>query len=403
MPRLAIVCTHPIQYFAPVFSQLAARDDLDVRVFYGWRGATEKALDPGFGQKIAWDIPLLEGYDYEFVTNVAEDPGSHHYKGIDLPDLIPALKKWQPDAILVYGWCYKSHLKAMRHFKGKVPVLFRGDSTLLNESPGWRRWARRMALRWVYRSVDLGLYVGTNSRRYFEAHGLGKDQLWFAPHSVDNRRFSATEEGVQLLPGSNQTLRQQLSIADSDILFMFVGKLEPIKNPDLLISAFHRLNTANCHLVFVGSGPLEQSLRDLSYPRVHFLGFQNQQSLPAIYSASDVVILPSKSETWGLALNEAMAGGKAIIASDRVGAAVDLIEEGKNGWVCKVNDLDSLVDCLKSAATVGRAGLTQMGERSKQIIDDWTIERQVDAIAAAVNDIVSRQRKVPRRKAGQTT
>ena len=393
MLRLAIVCTHPIQYFAPVFSQLASRADLTVRVFYGWRGATEQAMDPGFGQKISWDIPLLEGYDYEFVENVAQDPGSHHFRGIDLPDLNQTLERWKPDAILIYGWCYKSHLKTMRHFHGRIPVLFRGDSTLLNESSGWRRWARRVALRWVYRYVDLALYVGTNSRKYFEAHGLRTDQLVFAPHSVDNRRFASLRHDDHQNSMTRIDVRKQLSIPHDHVLFMFVGKLEPIKNPLLLVQAFAQLDQPQTHLVFVGSGPLQQSLVEQLVPRVHFLGFQNQQALPDMYAAADLIILPSKSETWGLVLNEAMACGCAVMASDRVGAAVDLIEENHNGWICKVNDLASLIDCLKAAASKGRDGLAEMGFRSRQIIDDWTNERQVDAIAAAVAQVATIRRK----------
>jgi hypothetical protein len=147
--RLAIVCTHPIQYFAPVFCALSEQRDLQVRVFYGWKGAVEKTLDHGFGQKFAWDIPLLDGYEFEFVPNVARDPGTHHFRGIDLPALRERIKAWKPDALVVYGWRYKAHLAAMRYFHGKIPILFRGDSTLLNERPGWRRWGRGRVLRLV--------------------------------------------------------------------------------------------------------------------------------------------------------------------------------------------------------------------------------------------------------------
>ena len=139
--KLAIVCTHPIQYLAPVFGQLANRQELDIRVFYGWEG-TSATSDPGFGQKVVWDIPLLEGYNHEFVPNVAQRPGSHHFNGIDLPTLNKRIETWNADALLVYGWSYRAHLAALRYFKGRIPVLFRGDSTLLNDRPGLRRIER---------------------------------------------------------------------------------------------------------------------------------------------------------------------------------------------------------------------------------------------------------------------
>ena len=118
--RLAIVTTHPIQYYAPVFKLLA--DKIDVKVFYTWGSEAMEKFDPGFGKAISWDIPLLDGYSYEWVKNTAPNPGSHHFKGIINPNLINQIKFWQADAILVYGWAYDSHLKVIRHFKNKLPI-----------------------------------------------------------------------------------------------------------------------------------------------------------------------------------------------------------------------------------------------------------------------------------------
>ena len=168
MKRLAIVTTHPIQYNAPLFELLSQRKKITIKVFYTW-GETviEKKYDPGFGKVIEWDIPLLDGYDYEFAENIANDKGSHHFKGIDNPHIIEAIEQFKPDAVLVYGWSFKSHLKIMRHFKNKVPVLFRGDSTLLDERGLLSSLKRNLFLRWVYRHVDVALYVGKNNFDYF--------------------------------------------------------------------------------------------------------------------------------------------------------------------------------------------------------------------------------------------
>lgn len=377
-PRLAILCTHPIQYFAPVFRALTEQGDLQVRVFYGWKGAVEKALDRGFEQEFAWDIPLLDGYDFEFLPNAAHDPGTHHFRGIDLPTLGERVERWKPDALLIYGWRYKAHLNAMRRFHGKVPILFRGDSTLLDERPGWRRWARRRVLHWVYRHVDVALYVGQQNRRYFEAHGLRDAQLVFAPHSVDDDRFRIDNERHE------HDWRNRLAIESTRTVVMFVGKLETCKAPTILLQAFQSLNCRDLHLVFVGTGPLERQLRSDARERVHFLGFQNQSQMPAVYRMADVVLLPSISETWGLALNEAMACGRAVAASDHVGGAVDLIQPGRNGWLFRANAVDAIKGCLQKVAAIGRRGLADMGEQSRQIIGDWSIPRQIEGILRAV-------------------
>src|SRR4051794_15532166 len=128
LKKVAIITTHPVQYNAPLFHCLATRGNILPKVFYTWGvQAKGKVFDPGFGQNREWDIPLLDGYDYEFMTNAARIPGSHHFNGIINPDLIDKIEAYHPSAILVFGWAYQSHLKAMRYFSRKIPVLFRGD------------------------------------------------------------------------------------------------------------------------------------------------------------------------------------------------------------------------------------------------------------------------------------
>jgi glycosyltransferase involved in cell wall biosynthesis len=372
--RLAIVTTHPIQYNAPVFRELAQRPGIDLKVFYGWSGGGAGAVDPGFGQAVTWDIPLLDGYDHEFVPNVSRDPGSHHYSGIDLPTLPQRLREWRAEAVLVYGWRYKAHLKILREFHGRMPVLFRGDSTMLSAPGGLKGLVRRQVLRWVYRHVDVALAVGTQSRRYFLAHGLREEQVVHAPHAVDNARLCAAVDADTDLDAA----RRELAVTPQQVLAMFVGKLEPIKWPEGLLAAHRRLGSAASVLAYVGSGPLQESLRQAATDGVRFLGFQNQSRMPHFYRLADVLVLPSHSETWGLVLNEAMACGRAVIASDRVGAAVDLIQPEQNGWIFRAGDVDDLARCLSLAIQRGRTGLAAMGLRSSELIRDWSITRQVD-------------------------
>ena len=231
--RLAIVTTHPIQYNAPLFELIAQRNIIEIKVFYTWgESVLENKYYPGFGKVIEWDIPLLKGYNYEFLENIAEDKGSHHFKGIDNPHIIEAIKKFNPDAILVYGWSFKSHLKVLRYFKNKVPVLFRGDSTLLDKSSFLSSLKRNLFLRWVYRHVDIALYAGKSNKAYFKKFGLQESQLVFAPHAVDNNRFAF--DGA-----AGTQIRNSLQIPQEAIVFLFAGKLEQKKNPGLLL---HRLD-----------------------------------------------------------------------------------------------------------------------------------------------------------------
>ena len=107
----------------------------------------------------------------------------------------------------------------------------------------------------------------------------------------------------------------------------------------MLASVFTNSSLTNSYLIFAGSGPLQEGMRKsfAGNPRITFLGFINQKEMPVIYHASNVLVLPSAgpNETWGLCINEAMAAGKAVIASDACGATYDLVHEQQNGFVFK--------------------------------------------------------------------
>ena len=118
MPRrLAILSSHPIQYNAPAFAALASDPALEVHVFYSWEGPS-RSVDPEFGHVVEWDIPLLDGYDHTFVRNKSKDPGTHHFRGLDNPEMVEQIREWNPDALLIYGWSFLTHLRVMRAFKG---------------------------------------------------------------------------------------------------------------------------------------------------------------------------------------------------------------------------------------------------------------------------------------------
>lgn len=380
--KLAIVTTHPIQYNAPLFKLLARRQRIIIKVFYTFSQSKKGTqYDAGFGKHISWDIPLLEDYDYEFVHNTAKEPGTHHFSGINNPGLVSRINAWEPDALLVYGWSFKSHLQCLRKFHNKIPVLFRGDSNLLDGKTGFAKFARTIILRWVYGNVDHALYVGTANKAYYLQYGLSENQLTFAPHAIDNERFGMQDLTLQQ---KVQQYRIKLGIGETDIVFLFAGKLEPKKDPETLITAFRKVGE-NARLVIVGNGILEDELKQkYKATNIHFLNFQNQTEMPGIYRLGDVFVLPSSGpgETWGLAVNEAMASGCPVIVSDKCGCAVDLVKYGENGFVFKSRDVEDLAVKMKSM--LDRAVVKRMGEHSKQVIKQWTMQN----VCKKIEDVV---------------
>jgi glycosyltransferase involved in cell wall biosynthesis len=374
--RLAIITTHPIQYYAPVFQLLARRKNIEIKVFYTWGEQAQQKFDPGFGKTVAWDIPLLDGYPFVWVENTSAHAGSHHFKGVINPYLIANIEEFKPDAMLVIGWAYDSHLKIIRYFKNKLPVYFRGDSTLLDRQTGVKFMLKSLYLKWLYKHINHAFYVGTNSKNYFKKYGLKDSQLTFAPHAIDNERFAMdryAEAGE---------LRTNLHIPNDAILILFAGKFEVKKDPQLLLNAFIALNQPNTHLLFVGNGHLEAELKSQAstHVNIHFIDFQNQAYMPVIYQACDIFCLPSKgpNETWGLAVNEAMASGRAILVSDRCGCAIDLVNS-KNGIIFKSGNIEQIILGLRKLAA-NKSKLTKMGQQSAGIITDWSFEHIATAI-----------------------
>lgn len=379
LPKLAIVTTHPIQYYAPVFRMLYERQQLEVMVFYS-KGEEDYRYDKDFRQKVIWDIPLTEGYPFIFVKGNKPmlDPSND--------SLCQAIAKWKPDALLIYGWNFPGHLNVMRYFKKKCVLFFRGDSHLLDEKSNITTLLRRVFLKQIYKYIDFAFYVGANNKAYYIKHGLKEAQLFFAPHAIDNKRFSG--EAEKDYEQKAKTWRRSLGIQDNDVVLLFAGKLEPKKAPDLLLKCIQAVNGQNQNtlkLIFAGTGVLEEPLKEQAGndPNIFFLGFQNQSQMPIVYRLGDLYCLPSKGpgETWGLAVNEAMASSRAVLVSDKVGCSVDLVEEGKTGFVFKVESKKELKLILQKLNSVK---LKLMGEISMERIKKWSFEKQVEKIISVL-------------------
>lgn len=351
--RLAIVCTHPIQYYAPLFQILSKK--VELHVFYTTSMGDNNSFDPGFNQLVRWDIPLLSGYTFTFTYGHTSN----------------FIKAYDPNKILVYGWPFNDHLKIMKLFRGKI--WFCGDSTLTSRTRPWKILFKTLALKLVFAGVEKAFYVGTNNKQYYLRYGLHMNQLKFLPHAVDNFRFSNVSRNERHL------IRDALGIKVHEIAVLYAGKFTIDKNLLILIEAFKKLSYSHTHLILAGDGPLRSDLEKKATGRknIHFLPFQNQSAMPRLYQNIDLFCLPSVTETWGLCINEAMAAGKAVFVSDRVGCAIDLVKD--SNAIFKHNDLADLESKL-AALLVNKAALYQLGKANSTFIKDWSFQKQAEVI-----------------------
>jgi glycosyltransferase involved in cell wall biosynthesis len=327
--RVAFVVSHPIQYTVPLYRRLARRDDVEIKVFFTWHAGAQAVDDRGFGRPIAWDIPLTDGYDFEPVPNIASDPGTHHFLGLRNPALRDRVMSWQPDVVHVTGWAWLSHLQLLHALSRRgVRTLFFGDSHLLGSKlNGPRWWVKSAVLRRVYSWPTGCLFTGSANRAYFETFGVPPERLYPCPHAIDVSRFAAPAAPLE---EEAARWRSELGIAAGRKILLYAGKFEPKKRPTELMRAVREIPDPSFVLLMVGSGDLQGEIDAIAAgdpARFRVLPFQNQSRMPIVYRLGDIFVLPSGfGESWGLAVNEALACGRPVIVSDRVGCAADVVD-----------------------------------------------------------------------------
>ena len=324
--RLAIITSHPVQYYAPLFRELART--IDLHVFFAHDATPAQQAAAGFGAAFRWDVDLLSGYAHSFLRNVAADPDANRFGGCDTPEIGARLRAGRFDTVLALGWHLKSQVQGIAAAKRQgLPVMIRGDSQLgISRSPA-KRAAKALAYPLLLRTFDAALYVGARNRDYYRHYGYPEKRLFHSPHAIDTDWFAA-RAGAAV----RTEKRAQLGLGDDDRVVLFAGKLLPFKRPLDAVAAVAGLRQGGvpARLMIAGSGELSDALNAEARRRdvpVLDLGFLNQSEMPAAYAAADALILPSDGgETWGLVCNEALACGTPIVASDEAGCAPDLCE-----------------------------------------------------------------------------
>ncbi len=380
--RLAVVVSHPIQYYAPIFRALAARCDLTV--FYGAQMTPQQQAAAGFGTAFDWDVDLLSGYQSTFLRNVSRTPGTTHFNDCDTPEIGDRLRQGRYDALLVIGWYLKCYIQAILAAKRiGLPVLVRGDSHLGMQGSALKRQVKGIAYPVLLRLFDGALFVGTKSRAFYEHYRYPAHRLFHSPHCVDNDWFSA-----RATPEARQQLRHERGIDDDTHVVLFAGKLVPFKRPLDVVAAAARTRATgrNIEVMVAGSGALADDMRRSAgerYVPLHMLGFCNQTEMPSAYAAADALMLPSNGdETWGLVVNEALASGRPVIVSEACGCAPDLAADGKAGRVAPLGDIDAFAVAIASLIDVPPS-VEDIRARS----DSHSIVRAVDGILAGAEAV----------------
>lgn len=392
--RLAYLVSHPIQYQAPLLRLISAEPDIDLTVFYCSDLSVRQYHDEGFGQAVHWDVPLLEGYRYEFLPALGGANRLSFWRPLNY-GLMRRLRAGGFNALWIHGWGYWSHLWAVASAKKMgIKILMRGESGVhLKIQNPLKQMLRQSLMRYLVANTDAFLAIGEHNQKYYLQHGAQQQRLFSMPYCVDNAFF---QEKAALARNTREQLRASLELTPGRPVVLYASKMMGRKCPGDLMEAYIRLSTdgrsePHPYLLFIGDGELRSELEtrasEFPWNSIKFLGFKNQSELPNYYDLCDVFVLPSVQEPWGLVINEVMNAGRAVIVSDEVGCAPDLVKQNENGYIFKAGDVDELHHALTMLLN-HPAKTCAMGQRSLDIINHWGFHEDVVGLRNALESVV---------------
>ena len=389
--KIAVLNTHPIQYFAPLYAYLNQSPELEVTAVYLSDASVRGAMDKGFGKTVKWDVDLLKNYPHKFVGKALnrELPTGKFFSLYE-PAAVRELVGGGYDAVWIHGHGYITHVLTILAARiAGIPILMRCETHTKLARTGWKKRAQRPLLRALYGLCSRYLAIGSDNAAFYKWLGLAEKNIFLVPYAVDNNRYG---ELSKLSRTDRLQARKALGINDQLPVILFASKFQTKKRPEDLATACAQLweEGIDFHLVLAGSGELEGKLRAMLLPKydqyTHFPGFVNQGDLPKLYGSADVFVLPSDYEPWGLVVNEAMCCGLPIVASDAVAAGTDLVRNGENGFRFKTGDIEDLKNALKPLLLDG--GLRKkMSAKSKEIMSNWSFEDSREGLLKAISGL----------------
>lgn len=365
--RIALLTEIPAPFRLPLFRALAGRGDVELRVLFLADRDPRRSyrVDPagyGFSARTLPGLELRRGGRW-IVANRA---------------VLAELVQFRPDTVVVGGWNQPAFWLAAAWARvARRPLVVWVESTARDERPGSGPLER--AKRSLLAQAAGFLVPGRASAEYLAGLGVSPTRIATAPNAVDTAVFGDLVDELRV---DRDGLRAELGLDRCTILY--AGRLDPEKSVGTLVEAVRDLDA---ELVVV-SGSDPGDLREIAPPNVRFVGWQEQRVLARWYAAADVFCLPSRSEQWGMVLNEAAAAGLPIVATEAAGAAWDLVAPGENGARVPLGDPAALRDALEPLVRDGELR-RRYGVRSRELAAAFTPEAWGSAVEGLARKVTS--------------
>ena len=397
--KIAIVVSHPIQHFVHLYKALSKLKHIQLRVFFASSIGHRIFFDKNMNTELKWNIDLLSGYDYEFLTE-ADFINSTDFWALNNPSIVSALKRYSPDVVQLHGYARLTMLRALFWSRLKrIPVLLTTDSSLLYLRPTLTRLLKHTLVPPLLKLFYGVIATGDNNIAYFKKYGIKVDRIYRAPFTVDQVLFGKARDEKTALRAE---YRAKYGIANNEVVLLFVGKLAPWKRPQDLLNA---LSLAQAELgktlqlvaFFAGDGVMRKSLEAealLRNSRAIFAGFINVDELPSIYAMSDILVFPSEIEPYGLSAREAICVGLPLIVSNQIGCVgpLDAARPDFNALVYPNSNVTALVNAIVLLAN-NHQKLNEMSQASLRVAHELREEVSVAGFLYAVQDAFNAKNK----------
>lgn len=366
-------------YRIPVFNEMAKDERIDLLVIFlaetiqerKWHVRKEDVafpywISPGFSIPVPRSFPLFFN-----------------------PGLYSKLCQVKPDVVICGGYHHPSFLLALLYVKrfGTKMILWSESHAL---SVRMRQpLATFYRQEFVKRSSSF-IVPGVLAFEFLKQLGADGRQIYVAPNAVDSDFFA---QRASVFRAQKDEWKKARGFPKH--LILYLGRFIRSKGVPLLIEAFEPLaNREDVGLLLVGDGREGKRYREWCQKqglrRIFFEGFKQQHELPFYYALADMLVLPSLKDEWGLVLNEAMASGLPVIASDTVGAARDLIVDGVNGFVFRSGNSHALNGRIEQLL-VDEGLRVKMGERSYERIQNFGPKQCAEGFLRAICDTSSNE------------
>ena len=378
--HIKYILSHPVQYQSPLIRYLVKKK-LKITVLYRSNMSVKKFFDPGFGKKIKWDIDLLKGYKYDFLKFIGSNKVGNIFP--ITTEFINKIFNNKTDIIWLHGvknWYNLCIIVLSKIFKKKVFVRdethqFSKNRTILNN------FLNYLFYQFIDKFIDIYLAIGTANKKYYIRNNISKKKVITVPYTVNNKFFYK-----KIKKNNNKNKK---------IVFMFAAKLTYRKGPDLLLESIklikkYRNFSLNTEFLIVGDGEMKEQLIQFSkenyLKNVRFFPFQNQKNILKFYQNSDVFILSSRIEPWGVTVNEAMSAENAIISSNQAGSAYDLVKENINGFTFINNSSEDLARKILLIYK-NKKKIKKFKSNSLKIISRWEFKQCYKGLQKAIHRV----------------